>query len=515
MTLTLLTIFVFACQSGGETSNLLNISGSGPNDELGAAVAALDDLNGDGVQEIGATTRTRVEVFSGADGSLLYTLDGRFRVERGLDYNFDGIDEILTSGSGGVYVYSGIDGALLLTISGLGYTMASIPDQDGDGGPDLVIGDPTYHDAGNDLYPGKVHLCSGTTGAVIWELEGFEDFSHFSYDITLIDDLDHDGMNDLAVSAPFLWDWMYGWIYFLSSADGSVIDSIKGGRHEAFGQSMDTMPDLDGDGLRDLVVGAPGVDSGANGRAVVYSVGTKNALITVGGQGWAGYSVSAMGDSDGDGWPDFLVGEPRKGINSGKVTAYSGLDGHALWAINGGSRGMLGWSVADAGDVDGDGLSDAIGGAPYSQHLGGYDTYGMVKVGGFNPWISTDLTLLSLGQATHWSYDLDFPVDAAGLQYTLLISSHGTGPFTQGVSIPLSPDVLLKRTWQANYPGAAECGAIGVLDSDGNATIHARMLNGGPWSFVIGHTLYLAAVAYPTGHDPLFSTAAMPLIIMP
>ena len=83
-----------------------------------------------------------------------------------------------------------------------------------------------------------------------------------------------------------------------------------------------------------------------------------------------GHSVSGAGDTNGDGYADLIVGVFNRdsgGISSaGSAILYSGVDGSVLHEWHGsGAYDYFGWSVADAGDVNGDGFSDLIVGAPF------------------------------------------------------------------------------------------------------------------------------------------------------
>jgi hypothetical protein len=81
-----------------------------------------------------------------------------------------------------------------------------------------------------------------------------------------------------------------------------------------------------------------------------------------------GTSVATAGDVNGDGYTDIVVGAPNNTSNTGKAYLYlggaSGLSASASWTAVGGAAGdAFGTSVSTAGDVNGDGYSDAVVGA--------------------------------------------------------------------------------------------------------------------------------------------------------
>lgn len=143
---------------------------------------------------------------------------------------------------------------------------------------------------------------------------------------------------------------------------------------DQLGFSVAGAGDLDLDGYPDIIVGAPLHDStGGNAGAVfVYSGQDGRALFMFVGEKAGdnfGASVANSGDVNGDGVPDILIGAPRFNANDstfvdvGKVYIYSGADGTLLRSFNGVSpRGRFGSTVAGIGDVNADGHVDiAVG----------------------------------------------------------------------------------------------------------------------------------------------------------
>lgn len=137
---------------------------------------------------------------------------------------------------------------------------------------------------------------------------------------------------------------------------------------DAFGFVADELGDLNGDGVREFIVGAPGNSAGGGGagRAYVYSGADLALLFTFTGQGAGenlGWSVAAAGDVDGDSVTDIAVGGPSSG--AGVVRIFSGANGNLLHSLTGpGAGSNFGSVIAGLGDVDGDGRSDVLISAP-------------------------------------------------------------------------------------------------------------------------------------------------------
>ena len=139
-----------------------------------------------------------------------------------------------------------------------------------------------------------------------------------------------------------------------------------------FSQSADFLGDIDGDGCDDMIVGSPGSDSGGEnaGRVVILSGGTGKTLKKrTGGDEWDafGHAVAGLGDVDGDGVGDYAIGAYGKdsgGLSdNGVIEVYSGATHDKLYSIKGTVESQrLGRAIAGVGDVDGDGRGDFLAG---------------------------------------------------------------------------------------------------------------------------------------------------------
>ncbi|MBL8725714.1 MAG: VCBS repeat-containing protein [Planctomycetes bacterium] len=142
-----------------------------------------------------------------------------------------------------------------------------------------------------------------------------------------------------------------------------------------FGASLAAGADLDGDGVRDLVVGLPTFDAGPlpvdSGALRVYSARSgqllRNTLGVAPGER-LGHTVAGLGDVDGDGVPDHAGGNPLWNSNQGRVTLCSGRDGRVLFTWFGENFSEFGTAIAGVGDVNGDGRADLAVGAPHNSN---------------------------------------------------------------------------------------------------------------------------------------------------
>ena len=241
-------------------------------------------------------------------------------------------------------------------------------------------------------------------------------------------DLNGDGRPDFAVASP-------GWGPTTSDSTGRVLiwfggrdlsaapDRILTGfrRGAQFGYAVCGIGDVNGDGFDDLLVTAPGFERGdvsrfGSGRGYVYFGGAAfddlpdRILDPVNFQGYGfarqlGSSAAGLGDTDGDGFPDWAIGfdNSQTIVRGGAYVYHGGVTPASVPVIlaknNGGQRPV----VAAAGDFDGDGLADLAIGAPFSSGTAIVTTVsifaGLVGSGGADPIGTASVSAVGFGAA--------------------------------------------------------------------------------------------------------------------
>jgi hypothetical protein len=342
----------------------------------------------------------------GCDGEIVRALVGQSPADRfgaalagGVDVDLDGFGDVLVgaprgsldrlTSAGVVSVFAGSDGTLLYRIGGqsrgdtFGAALAVVADLNGDGRREFLVGSP-YGGGGF----GRVSVHSGADGVEVLSVIGSEDGSEFGTAIAGLGDVNGDGCEDFAVGAPTQDSagLLAGRVEAFSGLDGTRLWMQDGVQGDLLGRSLASAGDLDGDGLGDLIAGAPFADSGGfnSGSAYVFSGVNGDLILSLKGTesgAQLGDRVALVGDVDLDGVADILLGAPgadAAGIDSGLAEVRSGVDGSTLLAIPGEGSAHYLQAVAAAGDFDYDGVADfAVGEA-----LGGKQGFqrGVVRV---------------------------------------------------------------------------------------------------------------------------------------
>ena len=245
-----------------------------------------------------------------------------------------------------------------------GSSLATVGDVNGDGIDDVIAGVP--QGSASMRAAGSARLLSGADGSLLEEFSGLSEGDAFGASVSGAGDVNGDGTPDLIVGAPLdsQGGFHAGSARVFSGSDGAVLWTFSGNAPgEQLGRAVAGAGDVDGDGFADLLIGAPhaGADAGA---ALLRSGADGGLLHTFAGQpgSLAGTAVVALGDVDGDGNGDVALSAPAEG--AGAVRIHSGIDGSLLHTLTSASGALFGSALANAGDLDADGIDDLIVGQP-------------------------------------------------------------------------------------------------------------------------------------------------------
>ena len=449
--------------NGGDGSAGFILNGIDAFDRSGLSVSAAGDVNGDGIDDLLVGAPIADPGGRSAAGES-YVVFGRDQTVGGFPAEFELSSLVPANGGDGSagFVLNGIDAP-----DQSGVSVSAAGDVNGDGIGDLLVGayyaDPggrrrageSYVVFGRDQtagdFPAEFELSSllpanGGDGSAGFVLNGIDAFDYSGFSASAAGDVNGDGIDDLLVGARYADPGGRGragetYVVFgrdqtaggfpaefeLSSllsangGDGSagfVLNGIDAGDHSGV---VSAAGDVNGDGIDDLLVGAPVADPGGRTNAgesyVVFGrdqtaggfpaeFELSSLLSANGGDGSAGFvlngidaldssgaSVSAAGDVNGDGIDDLLIGarfaNPGGRYRAGESYVVFGRDQTAggfpakfelssLLSANGGDGGAgfvlngidafdhSGQVVSAAGDVNGDGIDDLLVGARYA-----------------------------------------------------------------------------------------------------------------------------------------------------
>jgi hypothetical protein len=248
-----------------------------------------------------------------------------------------------------------------------GWAVSELHDITGDGVTDLIVGEV---DGGGTRMPGRVWVYSGRTHRLLYKLTGRAgDQSGFA--VADAGDVNGDGVDDIISGAPGSTADAPGAAIVYSGATGQVLVRLHGHAPGSnFGAAVAGVGDVNGDGRDDLLVGAPGSGQigSAPGKAYVISGRTFHVIRRL--SAWRrgdsfGSATDGSADLNGDGVPDLVIGAGDAGpTQGGAVYVYSGRTGRRLFRINAprGARQFGRFFAAGVGDVNGDGVPDIYAG---------------------------------------------------------------------------------------------------------------------------------------------------------
>ena len=353
---------------------------------FGYSVSTAGDVNGDGYDDI-------IIGEPGFDNTTYYTYDvGRVIIYAG------SVNGIQTNGQKWV-INNQQD------YSSFGHSVASAKDVNGDGFDDIIIGTPFYDDNNNALFnAGLVCIYYGSNSgfsSVLFYLpptstanyciigQISEQLLGFSADSA--GDINGDGYGDVIIGSPGWEQYLpysdvgrisvyYGGVNGMSSNQPSIINGINMESGSEFGYIVSSAGDVNDDGYDDIMIGAPLYDGrgfsdigavflyhGSPSRLPLVSTILDADQTLQGIQNFElfGYSISELGDVNGDGYDDILIGAPLYSngeINEGRVAIYFGHDYLGLstnYIIEGGQDyANLGISIAGVKDINGDRAND-------------------------------------------------------------------------------------------------------------------------------------------------------------
>ncbi|MBC8370787.1 MAG: FG-GAP repeat protein [Planctomycetes bacterium] len=508
---------------------------SGGND-----VFISSDINNDGASDyiaagvytnaVSGTTWARLYAYSGFTGEILVvwensTFNFGDHLEAAIvgDINSDGFPDILIGAPhastrykyhcGTAVLISGATGKTIKVWFGananalFGASVAGVDDVDRNGFRDIIIGAPGA--TVNNKRVGAAHVFSGSWngdpnfGQHVYTFHGNHDDSGFGSRVAAGDDVNRDGFPDILVSAPG-FDSITGRSYpgavdVYSGLDGSSLVHLEGRlRAQHFGYSIAGVGDIDRDGYPDIAIGAPSFAANAivrDGFVVVVSGLTHQVIrkyTSFESSDGFGASIAAVGDTNGDFWPDIFIGAPDAMNGRGSATLFSGENDAILFRTLGDdTTSRMGTSLSAAGSLNRYGFVDLLA-LSSSATLGSQIArYAFVNGLGLPHGDTVSASNPSVVRLT-----VNMPSEMAGQVYQVIGTTTGTSLWVtpKGLQMPLTDSPFLRRTLSNSVANFFR-NNVGTLDANGNAypTID---FPAGRLSNLVGSSVHFCALVY-------------------
>ncbi len=493
--------------------------------EFGASVAPAGDVDGDGFADTlvaaprfdsGEVDEGRAGLFTGRARGLITTPNWLFArdlsenlghaASTAGDVNGDGFDDIIAGAPGGNYYASTFAGKAYVFLGGpglpattpnwtlgenqladrFGTSVANAGDVNGDGFGDVIVGAPA-HDRGQ-VDEGAVFLYLGgplglsTTPALV--LEADQAGAFFGQSVANAGDVNGDGLTDVIVGAPFF--------------DGVVVDEgrvfvflgdvtnplstlawtqVGNASTRYLGMSVSGAGDVNGDGKSDVIV-TNWAKTGTSSVFVFHGplIGTSVAADwTQVGPSYPAVTCSTAGDVNGDGFSDVVGAYPPK-VWLGSST---GLSTSAVWTLPSPQGGLDRGIVGSAGDLNGDGYSDVAVGDPYYDSIAGLGRAWVFLGSAAGP--STTAHWSVVGYPSGFSYDVLFgsAIGSAGD-----VNGDGIGDLIVGAESQYFGDPALSRVFlYLGNVGGGPAYAPKARRSDDAGTLEPLSRSGSPDAF--------------------------------
>ncbi len=447
-----------------------NFTGFAPGDNYGNSVSSAGDVNSDGYDDIivgapyndgiAANTGRAYIYFGGLNVNSVpdIVLSGEsaqnyfgYSVSSAGDVNRDGYSDVIVgayaySNRGRAYIYFGGTGMNNIadvvmtgdTSSNFGMSVSKAGDVNGDGYSDVIIGAMKYNN-----YTGRAYLFYG--GSVMNNIAdvimtGENVNSDFGFSVSSAGDVNADGFSDVICGA-YGYNSLAGkaYVYYGGLSMNNIADLTVTGETDYIylGWSVSSAGDVNGDDYDDIIVSAP-LYNGNTGRAGIFFGGTimdntADLILTPPGTGYQfGVAVASAGDVNGDGYCDVIIGSDAYSSFTGRSFLFYGgsaMNNTPDFIMTGEAAGSsFSFSVASAGDVNGDGYSDIITGAyGYSSSTG----KAYLNMYGMNGNFFSDLSFNGETTGSYFGNSVASAGDVNGDGYSdLIIGAYGYNSFT-------------------------------------------------------------------------------------